>query len=295
MIHICFTDFEERITTQAFMMQDTRSNPNLIVVAFRGTEAWDPYDMRSTVDISWYELKGMGKGKTHGGFMKDLGLQKTMGFPKELQQPTRRRCFAYYTLRRKLRLVLRENREARFIFTGHSLGGALAILFAAVLVLHEEAWLLEKLVAVYTFAQPRVGDPKFGEFMDNKLRKFDVKYYRYVYNHDLLPRIPYVDFKHFGTCIFFNSSYKGKVLAEEPYKNFYPWPWTLPMMMDAVWEFIRGFILPYKKGPEYKDSWLMIMARIMGFALPGISNHLPPDYVNATRLGILPPDQLKTD
>ncbi|KAK8495968.1 hypothetical protein V6N13_103488 [Hibiscus sabdariffa] len=292
-------DFEEHIATQAFMMQDTHSNPNLIVVAFRGTEPLSPYDLRSNFDLSWYELKGMGKGKTHCGFMKALGLQRNKGFPKELQQPTDRRQFAYYTLRRKLRELLQVNREARFILTGHSSGGALAILFASVLVLHEEEWLLERLEAVYTFGQPRVGDSKFGEFMDKNLSKFDVKYYRYVYNNDLVPRVPYDDsiffFKHFGTCIFFNSRYKGKVLAEEPDKNFYPWTMTLPKMMDAVWEFIRSFILPYRHGPEYKETLLMRLTRIGGFVFSGMSNHMPQDYVNSTRLGTLPPDLLKRD
>ncbi|KAE8714397.1 Detected protein of unknown function [Hibiscus syriacus] len=99
----------------------------------------------------------MAKGKIHSGFIKALGLQKNNGFPKELRQPTDdRRDFTYYTRRRKLRQVLHENREARFILTGHRLGGALAILFAALLMLHEEAWLLEKLEAVYTFGQPRI-------------------------------------------------------------------------------------------------------------------------------------------
>ncbi|GMI89703.1 hypothetical protein like AT5G42930 [Hibiscus trionum] len=294
-----WNDFENRASTQAFMMQDTHSNPNLIVVAFRGTEPFSPYDLRVNFDISWYELKGMEKGKTHSGFLKALGLQKNKGFPKDLHHPADRRQFAYYTLRRKLREVLQVNREARLILTGHSSGGALAILFASLLALHEEEWLLERLEAVYTFGQPRVGDSKFVEFMDKKLSKFDVKYYRYVYNNDIVARIPYDDsvfsYKHFGTCIFFNSRYKGKVLAEEPDKNFYPWVLTLPKMMDAVWEFIRGFILPFKHGPGYKETLLMKLTRIGGFALPGMANHMPPDYVNSTRLGTLPPDQLKRD
>ncbi|XP_039043302.1 triacylglycerol lipase OBL1-like [Hibiscus syriacus] len=190
--------------------------------------------------------------------MQALGLQKNNGFPKDLQHPTDCRQYAYYTLRRKLREVLQVNPKARFLLTGHSSGGAIAILFAAVLVLHE-----------------------------------------YVYNNDLVPRIPYDDsiflFKHFGTSIFLNSHYEGKVLAEEPDKNFYLWLWTFPKMMDSVREFIRSFILPYKKGPEYKETWLMTLVRIIGFALPGTSNHMSTDYVNSNRLGTLPLDQLKRD
>ncbi|XP_012481197.1 triacylglycerol lipase OBL1 [Gossypium raimondii] len=295
-----WNDFEERSTTQAFMMQDTQSNPNLIVVAFRGTQPFSAYDWKTNVDISWYELKDMGKGKIHSGFMKALGMQKTKGWPKEIQQSTHQNQFAYYTLRQKLREVLQENQDARLIVTGHSLGSALAVLFVAVLMLHEEEWLLEKLEAVYTFGQPRVGDHKFGEFMIDKLRKFDVKYFRYVYSNDMVARIPPDDdtflSKHFGPCFYFNSFYNGKVLSEEPNKNYFSWLWEIPKRMIAVWELIRAFILPYMKGPEYKENWVMITLRIMGLVTPGMSAHMPQDYVNSIRLGTLPSvHQLKRD
>ncbi|XVE94910.1 hypothetical protein REPUB_Repub02eG0050400 [Reevesia pubescens] len=289
-----WNDFQERFSTQAFMLQDTQANPSLIVVAFRGTEPFDADDWRTDIDLSWYELKDMGKAKTHSGFMKALGLQKNQGWPKEIQQGSEQHQFAYYTLREKLREVLRENQETKFILTGHSLGGALAILFAAVLMLHEEEWLLEKLDGIYTFGQPRVGDKKFGEFMKEKLRKFDVKYFRYVYSSDMVPRIPNDDktlfFKHFGTCLYFNSCYKGKVMLEEPNKNYFSLLWVLPKMMNAIWELIRGIIMPYVKGPDYKESWLLRMLRIIGLIVPGLSAHSPQDYINSTRLGSLPLD-----
>ena len=193
-------------------MTDTKSKPNLIVVAFRGTEPFDADDWRTDFDISWYEIPKV--GRIHSGFMKALGLQKNGGWPKEISGDGEY-SYAYYSIREKLKALLKENEDAKIIVTGHSLGGALAILFAGVLILHEEEGLLQKLEGVYTSGQPRAGDQQFGEFMKVKLRKYDVKYRRHVYCNDMVPRVPYDDqnlfFKHFGACLYFNSLYRGKV------------------------------------------------------------------------------------
>lgn len=101
--------------------------------------------------------------------------------------------------------------KGAFILTGYSLDGALAIL------LREKTWLLEKLEGVYTFGRPRAGDKQFENFMTKNLKKYDVKYWRYVYCNDIVPRLPYdngiLSSKQFGPCLYFNSFYKGKVSA----------------------------------------------------------------------------------
>ncbi|XVE55881.1 hypothetical protein DITRI_Ditri03aG0192700 [Diplodiscus trichospermus] len=295
-------------STPALMLQDTRSNPNLIVVAFRGTEPFDADDWRTDVDLSWYKLKGLDWGKTHRGFMHVLGLQKKIGWPKQIQQCSDLHQYAYYTLREKLREVLQENPDAKFILTGHSLGGALAILFAAVLMFHEEEWLSERLDGVYTFGQPRVGDDKFGEIMEEKMRKFDVKYFKYVYSYDIVPRLPFDDklfwYKDFGTCLYVDSFYKEKRLPEEPDKNYFSLKSVFPKMVNAKWELLRGFIMPYIVGPDYKEGWFLRMWRMIGLVVPGLSDHCPQDYVNSSRLACLPSglaldplidNELKTD
>lgn len=187
-----------------------------MVVSFRGTDPIDADAWRTDVSLSWYHLKNI--GNVHSGFMKALGLQKGPGWPKTINDQNDQRLYAYYKIRQVLKDVLHKNDKAKFIVTGHSLGGALAILFVFVLLLHQEEWLLDKLEGVYTFGQPRVGDRKFGEFMKEKLKFYDIKYHRYVYCNDMVPRLPYDDktlmFQHFGPCLYFNSFYKGKVLIQ---------------------------------------------------------------------------------
>lgn len=292
-LHNFWNAYEEQYSTQAIMFQDKIEDPNLIVVAFRGTSPFNANAWITDIDLSWYELEGL--GKIHAGFMKALGLQKPIGWPKHINQEAQEQNnssskeFAYYKIREELKKILSKNDKAKFIVTGHSLGGALAILFASILILHEEEWLLDKLEGVYTFGQPRVGDEQFGKFMMEKLKKFDVKYYRYVYCNDMVPRLPYDDktlfFKHFGSCLFYNSLYCGKVLEEEPNKNYFSLLWVLPKVLNAVFELIRSFILPWIKGNDYKQSWSEIIFRMVGLIIPGLSDHGPVDYVNLTRLG----------
>ncbi|KAK6939611.1 Fungal lipase-like domain [Dillenia turbinata] len=284
-----WNEFQEEDSTQAFLFHDTTSSPDLIVVAFRGTRPFVANDWCTDVDFSWLELKDI--GKIHIGFMKALGLTKSRDFPKELKQDSDQHRLAYYAIREMLRVLMHENDKCKIIITGHSLGGALAILFVALLAIHGESSIMERIEGVYTFGQPRVGDEKFGKFMKEKLRGQDVKYLRYVYCNDMVPRMPFDDktlsFKHFGACLYFNSCYKGKIVAEEPNKNYLSILWFIPKMMNALWELIRSFIIPCTRGPDYKEGWFLKMFRVVGLMIPGLSAHGPQDYDNLTRIGSL--------
>ncbi|KAL8055987.1 hypothetical protein ABFX02_04G090500 [Erythranthe guttata] len=196
---------------------------------------------------------------------------------------------AYYAVKSKLKELLEENKNAKFIVTGHSLGGALAILFPTVLVLHGEEKLMERFSCVYTFGQPRIGNGELGKYMEAHLEKPEPKYFRMVYCNDLVPRLPYDDktflYKHFGVCIYYNSLYIERKVEEEPNRNYFGWRFLIPEYLNSVWELVRSFVTGYVYGSEYRESWESFMLRVVGLAIPGLSDHSPVDYVNSIRLG----------
>nr|VDD59811.1 unnamed protein product [Brassica oleracea] len=138
---ICLFNFQksyqERNLTQAFVFKASSTNPNLIVVSFRGTDPFDADDWCTDLDVSWYEMKKV--GKIHAGFSRALGLQKN-GWPKENISLIHQ--YAYYTIRQKLRDMLAIDKNSKFILTGHSIGGAIAALFPGPAQLH--IWPLDK-------------------------------------------------------------------------------------------------------------------------------------------------------
>ena len=235
-----FIDFEKEMSTQVFILTDKPKDATLILISFRGTEPFDADDWCTDFDYSWYEIPKL--GKVHMGFLEALGLGNrtdTVTFRNHLLgkdakfrdkssdseelpstgndciPPGKMELTAYYAVKNKLKSLLEEHKKAKFVVTGHSLGGALAILFPTVLVLHDEMEIMHSLLGVYTFGQPRIGNEQIGRFMEAHLESPIQKYFRVVYCNDMVPRLPYDDktflYKHFGVCLFYNSCYIEQV------------------------------------------------------------------------------------
>ena len=89
----------------------------------------------------------------------------------------------------------RRVRQAGVVFTGHSLGGALAA-FRADRAGHPVA-------AIYTYGQPRVGHRDFSRAYSERLED---RTYRAINHVDLVTRVPLLlqGYRHVGSRIYFD-------------------------------------------------------------------------------------------
>ncbi|WP_049567889.1 acetylxylan esterase [Nocardiopsis sp. SBT366] len=143
--------------TQAYVM----AGDHMIVIAFRGTEPAQIRDWLSDINTPPVPERSC-EGRVHWGFQRALD--------------------AVYT---DLSTALREFRDAEQTVwvTGHSLGGALAMLAAA--RLHFVDGVLAD--GVYTFGQPRTCDATLAKAYEEVFRG---RMYRFVNNNDVIAHVP---------------------------------------------------------------------------------------------------------
>ncbi|MCO5577525.1 hypothetical protein L7F22_031356 [Adiantum nelumboides] len=308
----CWNDYLEYNATQAFIFTDKKQDATIVVVAFRGTQLFNMYDWCTDFDFSYYVLPEI--GRVHVGFLEALGLgsrlrRETLKQAKintimkankltPTNTPTSGlrekpvaeggKVLGYDAICSKVRVLLRENLGAKLYITGHSLGGALATLFSALLFI-EENEACSRLGGVFTFGQPRVGDAKFASYMEKKLcGKSPKVYFRVVYRTDIVPRLPFDDrvfqFKHISPCHYYASCLKSMALFEEPYKDFIlvmlqPMPHfsAIKELLASLLSRIRG------RDHGYVETGLALVMRFVAMICPGLCAHFPSNYVDAVR------------
>ncbi len=143
------------VDTQAYVCRGSRA----LLIAFRGTEISKIKDWFT--DLMATEVASpTGSGKVHKGFAAALSAV----WPQLTQ-------------------TLDELHDglAPIWITGHSLGGALAVLAAA------QLQSLRPIQGLYTFGQPRVGDRDFAKSMNRALAG---RMIRFVNNNDIVPQVP---------------------------------------------------------------------------------------------------------
>jgi len=203
------------VHARAFLIQSQCGR--LGILCFRGTEPINVINwmVNASVDPRLFSATQQEEGQVHGGFYRNVealwptllsNLEKAVGgSPLFTGAPWLEgtgvipladggRASSAETRLRKL--------EALFI-TGHSLGGAMASLAAALLYngaaedLARSAPIRQVLRGIYTYGQPMVGDAAFAR----RCKEFSSRVFRHVYKNDIVPRLPpraMGTFKHFG-------------------------------------------------------------------------------------------------
>ena len=139
------------------------------VIIFRGTD--DGFD--------WFtNLGSLSTGTPHGSIHR--------GF-----------LGSYQPLKRQIGIVLDQIDPEEIWITGHSLGGALALVCAYDLIATEQG----EISGVMTFGQPMVAGSELANYLDEQLVG---RYAHFVNDADIVPRVP-PGYSHCGSLVWFTK------------------------------------------------------------------------------------------
>jgi hypothetical protein len=152
---------------------------NCAILAFRGTEADDPEDTQTDLDLFLApepDYRASAKPPWgHLSFVEHLFSAPCLvhhGFQKALNQ-------VWDTVHQLVTVYRQKNPQAEICLTGHSLGGALALLAYSRLADHN--------VSAYTFGCPRTGNTAFR---DRIAASHGLGHFRFVNYNDLVTHVP---------------------------------------------------------------------------------------------------------
>jgi hypothetical protein len=142
---------------QGSMIGYVVSGEDVTVVVFRGTDFAEVSDWLANLDRSAVETP---HGQAHKGFYN-----------------------AYQSMKSQVTAILKERDTTHLWVTGHSLGGAIALVCAYDLVDIEK----RQLDGIITFGQPMVARQQFATYLDSLLLG---RYARFVNREDIVPKVP---------------------------------------------------------------------------------------------------------
>ncbi len=161
-------EYFSELSTQVFIC----GNDEVILLVFKGTK--EPEDWQVNKDI---KLIDGPVGRVHRGFWKAL---------ESVWEDIEKTFKSFY-----------DNSQSIWV-SGHSLGGALAMLAVSRLIDLEY-----EVNGLYTFGQPRVGDQDFADYLDAQMR---TRIFRFVNDEDIVTRVPprFLGFAEAGTVRYIN-------------------------------------------------------------------------------------------
>ncbi len=152
------------------------------VLSFRGTVPSNALNFLTDASVQTKNFRSL--GHVHGGFHRNVravwpevaeSIQTAIDDPDD------------------------ERRLRALYITGHSLGGAMAVLAGATIFADESYLSWQPLVrGIYTYGQPMVGDKAFAKSCHERFGRL---LFRHVYERDVVPRLPPLStgyFEHFG-------------------------------------------------------------------------------------------------
>ncbi|KAE9301506.1 hypothetical protein PF001_g14418 [Phytophthora fragariae] len=170
-----------------------------LVISFRGTTSKENWrsNLRADQHVLWIKSRGLRWRRTCLEKVEDVAAKIPL-LNMALPRVHRGFWIAYESIRDQLkevtRLILDENPGVSVYITGHSMGGALAVLAAYDLAVN-----FSIKVNMYNFGGPRVGNPSFRQHYDRCVPTS----YRVVMDGDIVPGWPkfWGLYQHVGTEI----------------------------------------------------------------------------------------------
>jgi hypothetical protein len=235
----------EAITASVLPLSATRGlilgSSKVLFVAFAGT---DPVDLANWITNFNFAADAQG---IHGGFAHALNAV----WPE-------------------LSALVAKSQLPLFV-VGHSLGGALAVLFA------ERAMdeLATNVAAVYTFGMPRVGGELFSRQVNDAIGS---RIYRFVHGLDVVPTVPpsELGFRHVGRGIFCkrHTKFRESVLSNRSDDQ--------PQFRNSVVTSVRDRLQRVQAGALLHPATRLDLVGQISRVLPtGIADHLPDRYWRA--------------
>lgn len=167
------------------------------------------------------EIPGQQTVNIHSGYYKYL-FGKNSGAPGD---PSSSRFDEVWDV---LRPILRANRGYKLYVTGHSLGGALAIITSFCLAC-DRSNLIPKPVTCISFGAPRVGDLHFMRSIRTLEQTRYLRYCRVVNDNDVITSIPILQYHHAGVQVrLFRSRKRSPDIS-------YPKAGSLPTAVQGLW------------------------------------------------------------
>lgn len=157
---------------------------------------------------------------------------------------------------------------------GHSLGGALAAVFAQALCARNHKELAKRVKGVHTFGGPRIGDAQFCKMLSGNYPGLNM---RYVHGADIIPKIPpiFLLYDHFPTEVFL-SSFGDLVLDSHLIRRWH----TIESYGYLAIQLLKTFgnLVRFRESPVRTLYRLALYVTV-----PGLSDHFPQDYEQLLR------------